>query len=62
MHEIRLTAEFNKEFIELRTKAEKGNCEARYLLEIVEKGLAKLMASRRRASTSRNASSQRNTQ
>jgi hypothetical protein len=45
MHEVRLEPEFNKEFIELRAKAEKGNGEARYLLEIVEKGLAKLMAS-----------------
>ena len=45
MHEVSLSSEFNKEFIELRAKAEKGNGEARYLLEIVEKGLAKLMAS-----------------
>jgi hypothetical protein len=45
MHEVSLSSEFNKEFIELQAKAEKGNGEARYLLEIVEKGLAKLMAS-----------------
>jgi len=45
MHEISLSPEFNREFIKLRTKAEKGEGEARYLLEIIEKGLAKLMAS-----------------
>ncbi len=45
MHEVSLSPEFNKEFIEIRAKAERGNGEACYLLEIVEKGLAKLMAS-----------------
>ena len=45
MHEIILSQEFNKEFIELRKKAEKRSSEARYLLDILEKGLAKLMAS-----------------
>jgi hypothetical protein len=45
MHEVSLSPEFNKEFIKLRAKAEKGDGEARYLLGIVEKGLAKLMAS-----------------
>lgn len=45
MHEVSLSPEFNKEFVELRVKAEKGDGEARYLLEIIEKGLAKLMAS-----------------
>jgi len=43
MHEVSLSPEFNKEFVELRAKAGKGDGEARYLLGIVENGLAKLM-------------------
>ncbi|RLG19694.1 hypothetical protein DRN67_02015, partial [Candidatus Micrarchaeota archaeon] len=44
MHELRLAAEFSKEFSKLQAKAAKGNGEARYLLEIIEKGMAKLAA------------------
>jgi len=45
MHQVKLSAEFGEEFVELRRKAERGNGEARYLLGIIEKGMAKLMAS-----------------
>ncbi|MBI5225553.1 type II toxin-antitoxin system RelE/ParE family toxin [Candidatus Micrarchaeota archaeon] len=45
MHEVRLAPEFSEEFVKLKSKSEKGSGEARYLLEILEKGLAKLMAS-----------------
>ena len=44
MHELRLAPDFSKEFAELRAKAAKGNGEARYLLEITKKGMAKLAA------------------
>jgi len=44
MHELRLQPEFNKEFAELQDKAAKGNGEARYLLGITGKGMAKLAA------------------
>jgi len=44
MYEVRLSPEFNKEFIELQQKAEKGSGEARYLLGIIEKGIVKLAA------------------
>ena len=45
MHEVRLSEEFNEEFVALQKKMEKGNGEARYLIRIIEKGMAKLMAS-----------------
>ena len=42
MHEVRLSPEFNEEFVELQARSAKGSGEARYLLEIIDKGLAKL--------------------
>lgn len=42
MHEVRLSADFNKEFVKLQAKAEKGDGQAKYLLELVDKGIAKL--------------------
>lgn len=44
MHEVRLSKEFAKEFAELEAKAEKGSGEAKYLLALVDKGIAKLAA------------------
>ena len=42
MHEIRYSAEFNEEYVKLRTKADKGDGQAKYLLELVSKVTAKL--------------------
>ena len=44
MHQVKRSIEFQEELNELKEKAGKGNGEARYLLEIVEKGLLKLAA------------------
>lgn len=42
MNEIKLSSEFNEEFTKLQARAEKGDGEARYLLKIIDKGIAKL--------------------
>ncbi len=42
MHEIRYSNEFNKDFIKLKDKAEKGNSEAKYLVELIKKASIKL--------------------
>ncbi len=44
MHQLRRSQEFDEELCELQAKAQRGNGEARYLLEILERGLAKLEA------------------
>ena len=43
MHEINFSKEFSKDFVKLETKAEKGNHEAKHLLELINKGIAKLV-------------------
>ncbi|MBI5553869.1 MAG: hypothetical protein HY917_03970 [Candidatus Diapherotrites archaeon] len=42
MHEIRYSAEFNEAYVNLSVRAEKGNGEARYILECVSRATAKL--------------------
>jgi addiction module RelE/StbE family toxin len=42
MHEIRYSEEFNKDFIKLKNRAERGNSEAKYLLELISKATSKL--------------------
>lgn len=42
MHEVRLAPDFAGEFAELQAKAEKGNGEAKILLALVDRGIAKL--------------------
>ncbi|MCD6246823.1 MAG: type II toxin-antitoxin system RelE/ParE family toxin [Candidatus Diapherotrites archaeon] len=42
MHEIRYSAEFNKDYVKLRKRADKGNSEAEYLLELISRATAKL--------------------
>ena len=41
-HEILLSKEFNDDFEKIRSRAEKGNNEAKYLLKLIEKGIEKL--------------------
>lgn len=42
MHAVKLSEEFNSEYVKLQKKAEKGNGEARELLSLTDKGIAKL--------------------
>lgn len=42
MHEIRYSESFNKDFLKLKLKAEKGNSEAVYLISLIEKATDKL--------------------
>jgi len=42
MHEIRYSAEFNGEYVQLRTKADRGDGEAKHLIELISKVTAKL--------------------
>ncbi len=42
MHEIRYSAEFNKDYVKLRKRADKGNTEAQYLIDLISKATAKL--------------------
>ncbi|MCK4327721.1 MAG: hypothetical protein KAW41_04560 [Candidatus Diapherotrites archaeon] len=42
MYSVKLSPEFNEEFVRLQQRAEKGNGEATYLLKIVDKGIAKV--------------------
>ena len=46
--EVHFIPEFSEEFRSLQTRAEKGNGEARYLLKLVEKAIAKLVLNPRR--------------
>ena len=43
MTEIHLSQDFSKEFSIIQRRAERGEGEAKYLLKIIEKGLAKLI-------------------
>lgn len=42
MHEIRYSKEFEKDFSKLKQKAEKGDSEAKYLLELIFRATGKL--------------------
>jgi len=42
MHEIKLSPDFLTDFSKLEAKAEKGDGESKYLLQIIDKGKAKL--------------------
>ena len=42
MCEIRYSKEFNKDYVKLRTRADKGNSEAQYLIDLISKATAKL--------------------
>ena len=42
MHEIRYSAEFNRDYIKLRRRADRGEGEAKYLIELISKATAKL--------------------
>lgn len=46
MYEIRYSKEFNRNYIKLRARADKGNSEARYLIELISKATAKLAENR----------------
>jgi len=40
LYEIRLSKEFNKDYIKIQNKAEKGNNEERYILNLIAKATA----------------------
>ena len=42
MYGVKLSPEFNKDFVKLQQRAEKGGGEAAYLMKIVDKGIAKI--------------------
>ena len=42
MREIKYSAEFNKDYVKLRERADKGNSEAQYLIDLISKATAKL--------------------
>ena len=42
MQEIKYSKEFNKDYVKLRNKADKGSKEAEYLLELISKATARL--------------------
>lgn len=42
MHEIRYSPEFNKDYVKLRERADRGEGEAKYLIELISKATAKL--------------------
>ena len=42
MREIKYSAEFNKDYVKLRKRADNGNSEAQYLLDLISKATAKL--------------------
>ncbi len=46
MHEIRYSAEFNRDYVKLRERADQGNGEAKYLIELVSRATAKLAGNR----------------
>ena len=46
MHKISYSKEFNKDYVKLRDKADKGNGEAKYLIELISKATAKLSKDR----------------
>ncbi len=46
MHELRYSPEFEKDFARLKAKALRGDGEARYLLELIQKATSKLAENR----------------
>jgi len=46
LYEVRFSKEFSEEYAKLKKRAESGHGEARYLLGIVDKGVAKLKRDR----------------
>jgi len=46
LYEVRFSREFSEEYVKLKKRAEGGHGEARYLLGIVDKGVAKLKRDR----------------
>jgi predicted component of type VI protein secretion system len=46
LYEVRFSKEFSEEHAKLKKRAESGHGDARYLLEIIEKGIAKLKRNR----------------
>ena len=46
MHEICYSPEFNNDYVKLRKKADEGNGEAKYLIELISKATAKLAENR----------------
>ncbi|MFH1225048.1 MAG: hypothetical protein V1676_04555 [Candidatus Diapherotrites archaeon] len=42
MHEVRYSAEFNKEYVRLRLRADKGGGEAKYIIECISRATAKI--------------------
>ena len=44
MHEIRFSQDFAEEFSKLQAKADKGSGEAKLMLELIDRGIAKLSA------------------
>ncbi len=61
MHEIRYSAEFNKDYVKLRKRADKGNSEAEYLLELISRATAKLAESPEAGKKFQENSGQKNT-
>lgn len=46
MYEVRFSKEFSEEYAKLKKRAESGRAEARYLVKIIDKGIAKLKRDR----------------
>lgn len=46
MYEVRFSREFSEEYSKLKKRAESGRGEARYLVKIIDKGIAKLKRDR----------------
>jgi len=46
LYEVRFSKEFSKEYTKLKRRAESGRGEARYLVRIIDKGIAKLKRDR----------------
>ncbi len=46
MYEVRFSKEFSEEYERLRSRAKGGRGEAKYLLKIIDEGIAKLMQDR----------------
>lgn len=46
MYEVRFSREFSEEYAKLKRRAESGHGEAKYLVKIIDKGVAKLKRDR----------------
>ncbi len=46
MYEVRFSKEFSEDYVKLKRRAESGRDEARYLVKIIDKGIAKLKRDR----------------